>query len=62
MLPKEKPCENCIHRKVCEATKRFQEIEVKVTHPFFIVKVDCSQFEEKRIETKTKIRGGFVND
>ena len=46
MLPKEKPCERCIHKKVCEAKGKYEEIDIKVTHPFFKVKVECTQFEE----------------
>ena len=46
MLP-EKPCEKCIHKKVCEATKKFDEINVNITHPFFRAKIECSEFEHK---------------
>ena len=57
MLPKEKPCDRCIHRKVCEAKNKYEEIDVKVTHPFFKVKIECSEFEEVKQEPVTKIIG-----
>ena len=47
MLPNEKPCENCIHKKVCEATKKFEEINIEVTHPFFKAKIECTEFQHK---------------
>ena len=57
MLPKEKPCDRCIHRKVCEAKGKYEEIDVKVTHQFFKVKIECSEFEEVKQEPVTKIIG-----
>lgn len=48
MLPNEKPCKTCIHQKVCEASKKFDEIDVKVTHPFFKARVECTEYIEKR--------------
>lgn len=56
MLPKERPCETCIHKKVCEAKGKYDEIDVKVTHPFFSVKIECSQFEMQK--PATRIIGG----
>ena len=47
MLPNERPCENCIHKKVCEATKKFDEINVQMPHPFFKAKIECIEFEHK---------------
>lgn len=55
MLPKEKPCERCIHKRVCEAKGKYDEIDVKVTHQFFKVKIECSQFQAD--EPKPKILG-----
>ena len=46
MLPKEKPCERCIHKNVCEARNKYEEIDIKVSHPFFTAKIVCSQFQE----------------
>ena len=57
MLPKEKPCENCIHKRVCEAKGKFDEIDVKITHPFFSVKIECSQFEVQT-NKQAKVIGG----
>ena len=47
MLPSERPCENCIHRKVCEASKKFDEITVTVSHPFFKARIECTEFQHK---------------
>ena len=57
MLPKERPCDTCIHRKVCEAKSKYDEINVTVTHAFFTVKVECSQYFEAKPEPKTRIVG-----
>lgn len=46
MLP-EKPCEKCNHKKVCEASKKFDEINISITHPFFKAKIECSEFQPK---------------
>jgi len=56
VLPKEKPCDKCIHRNVCEARVKFEEIDIKITHQFFKAKIECTQFEESR--PKPKVIGG----
>ena len=48
MLPNEKPCDNCIHKRVCEASKKFDEINVQITHPFFKAKIECIEFQQKQ--------------
>ena len=48
MLPKEKPCEKCIHKNVCEARNKYEDIDIKITHPFFTAKIVCSQFQENK--------------
>lgn len=48
MLPKEKPCDKCIHKGVCEAKNKYEEIDIKITHKFFEAKITCSQFVEER--------------
>ena len=47
MLPNEKPCNDCIHKRVCEASKKFDEINVSVTHPFFKARIECVEFQHK---------------
>lgn len=54
MLPKGKPCDRCIHNKVCEAKNKYDEIDIKITHPFFTARIECSQFEP---EAQKKIIG-----
>jgi len=56
MLPKERPCDTCNHRKVCEARNRYDEIDIKITHPFFKVRVECSQFEPSK--PRPRVIGG----
>lgn len=53
MLPSKKPCDDCIHKKVCEATKKFDEINIEVTHPFFEAKIECREYH-KRPDVLTK--------
>lgn len=48
MLPKEKPCDRCIHKNVCEARNKYEDIDIKITHPFFTAKIVCSQFQENK--------------
>ena len=55
MLPNKKPCENCIHKKVCEATKKFDEINVTVTHPFFKAQIECTEFREGLVKKSESI-------
>lgn len=47
MLPDERPCITCMHKKVCEASKKFDEIDVTITHPFFKAKIVCSEYSPK---------------
>lgn len=42
------PCESCIHSKVCSVKKCFEETEVKTTHPYVKVTVECTEFCAKR--------------
>ena len=44
MIRKDIPCDNCIHNKVCNVRKQFEETEVKTTHPYIIVKLECTEF------------------
>lgn len=50
MLPKERPCDTCNHKRVCEAKGKFDEIDVSVTHPFFKVKIVCEQYQKSMPE------------
>jgi hypothetical protein len=42
-----KPCESCIHNKVCSAKRAFEETEVKTTHPYVKVTLECTEFYAK---------------
>lgn len=54
MLPNEKPCDNCIHKRVCEASKKFDEINVHITHPFFKARIECTEYQHKSDALVTK--------
>ena len=41
------PCESCIHNKVCNTRKCFEETEVKTTHPYVKVILECTEFYAK---------------
>lgn len=41
------PCESCIHNKVCNTRKCFEETEVKTTHPYIKVILECTEFYAK---------------
>lgn len=55
MSRKEIPCDKCIHNKVCNVREQFEETKVETTHPYIIVKLECTEFYQE-----TRIRnGGF---
>lgn len=59
------PCCRCIHKKVCEATKCLNEIKYTVTHPFFNIKVECTEFYNEHLVTMVErefIKGVREND
>lgn len=41
------PCESCIHNKVCNVRKCFEETDVKTTHPYIKVTLECTEFYAK---------------
>ena len=57
MLPKERPCDSCMHKRVCEARNRYEEIDVKIPHEFFKVKITCKEYIEQKAE-QVKVIGG----
>ena len=44
MIREDIPRNKCIHNKVCNVRKQFEETEVKTTHPYIIVKLECTEF------------------
>ena len=44
MIRKDIPCTKCIHNRVCNVRKQFEETEVKTTQPYIIVKLECTEF------------------
>lgn len=41
------PCESCIHNKICSVKKCFEETEIKTTHPYVKVTLECAEFFPK---------------
>ena len=38
------PCDSCAHNKVCTVRKCFEETEIKTTHPYIKVTVECTEY------------------
>ena len=38
------PCDDCIHKKVCNAKKCFEETRFETTHPFVDIQVGCTEY------------------
>lgn len=43
-LIREYPCDTCIHNKVCTVITCFKETEIKTTHPFIKVNLECTEY------------------
>lgn len=59
------PCCRCIHKKVCTATKCLNDIKYTVVHPFFNIRVECTEFYNERLATtveKELIKGVSANE
>lgn len=41
---KEMPCDTCAHSRVCTVRKQFEETEVKTTHPYVKVTLECTEY------------------
>lgn len=41
---KELLCDTCAHSRVCTAKKQFEETEVKTTHPYVKVTLECTEY------------------
>lgn len=50
------PCCRCIHKKVCSATRCLNEMKYTVAHPFFIIKVECTEFYNEQLATMAERR------
>ena len=38
------PCDSCIHKNVCTVRSCFEETEIKTTHPYIKVTLDCTEY------------------
>lgn len=47
------PCYTCIHNRVCNAKSCFAETEVKTTHPYIVVKLECAEYRKNIPTPKT---------
>ena len=43
------PCCRCIHKYVCGATRCLNEIKYTVSHPFFNIHVECTEFYNEQL-------------
>ncbi len=43
------PCSDCAHEVVCSVKSCMEQTEVKTTHPYIIVVVECQQFLRKQV-------------
>ncbi len=41
---KEMPCDTCAHQRVCNVRKCFEATEVKTTHPYIKVILECTEY------------------
>ena len=62
MIPKEYPCDTCIHNKVCAVITCFKETEVKTTHPYIMVKLECTEYFKKINEPKKEVAPVQLNE
>ena len=53
------PCESCIHNKVCGARTCFEETEVKTTHPYVKVILECTEFYAKPQQRSKELENPF---
>lgn len=44
MVERDIPYDKCIHNRVCNVRRQFEQTEVKTTHPYIIVKLECTEF------------------
>ena len=49
---KEMSCDTCIHQNVCNVRKKFEETEVKTTHPFIKVTLECTEYLKNPMSEK----------
>lgn len=49
---KEMPCDTCMHQNVCNVRKKFEETEVKTTHPFIKVTLECTEYLKNPMSEK----------
>lgn len=40
----EVPCDSCAHNRVCQVRKCFVETEIKTTHPYIKVTLECTEY------------------
>lgn len=48
------PCCSCIHRKVCNAKICLNELKYTIVHPFFKIKVECTEYYDEQLATMAK--------
>ena len=56
------PCDTCIHNRVCNVRKFFKETEVKTTHPFIKVTLECTEYFGHIVNEKTVTREHTIQE
>ena len=51
------PCDTCIHNRVCNVKKCFEETEFTTTHPFVEIVVKCTEYRYSKSKHKEHIKG-----
>lgn len=46
------PCNTCLHNRVCTVRKQFEETEVRTTHPYIKVTLECTEWLCEAILTR----------
>ncbi len=54
-LVHEIPCDSCAHNRVCTVRECFVETEIKTTHPYIKVTLECTEYM-RSIPTPRKLK------
>lgn len=51
------PCDNCIHKNVCNVKELFGETKFETTHPFVDIQVRCTEYRHCGTLLKKEVNG-----
>lgn len=46
------PCNDCIHKNVCNVKSCFEETKFETTHPFVDIQVRCTEYQYHGVNVK----------